>query len=504
MHSYRALLVAGLLFFGVTALADVTLAPVFTDHAVLQREKPLPVWGRAEPGERVTVSFSGQTIGTTTGADGRWIVYLAPLEASAQPAELVAVGKNEVRLRDVLVGDVWLCSGQSNMEWPVERSMNWEEEVATADFPLIRHIKFKKTVAKEPAETVADDGAGWRVCTPEVAKWFSAVGFYFARDLQPRIGVPVGLINATYGGTPIEGWLSPAALSDPAFAIVAERWRAAEASYPDDKARHDAAVAEWNAAEKAARERGEKFTVPWPAQPAGVKWYRPSGLYNGMIAPLMPVAVCGVLWYQGETNTDRPDEYGALFRKLITSWRAHLGQDDVFFFWVQLAAYSGGDSAATGWARLRDEQSSALALPRTGQAIAIDVGDPDDIHPTNKQAVGRRLALIARAKVYGSPVDHSGPVFEKAIREGAAMRVSFRHADNGLIARDKPLQSFQIAGADQKFYPAIAMIDGGSVVVSSPDVPEPVAVRYAWTNAPEANLYNGAGLPAVPFRSDDW
>ena len=505
MHTLRPLVVLSFIFACVPAFADVTLAPVFTDHAVLQREKPLPVWGNADAGEHVTVNFAGQTIGTVADKDGRWMVYLAPLTASAKPAELVVTGNNTVRLTDVLVGDVWLCSGQSNMEFTVERSMNAAEETATANLPLIRHLKIKKTIASVPADTVKDDGAGWRVCTPEVAKWFTAVGFYFARDLQPRIGVPIGLINSSYGGTPVEAWMGADALaSDPAFAVVGERWQKAMVTAPADRERFDAEVETWKAGEAAAKAKGEKYTAPWPANPPGVKWFEPGGLFNGMIAPLLPVAIKGVLWYQGETNGERPAEYHALFAAMITHWRAHLGQGDVPFFWVQLANFGGGYPDATNWAELRDAQTETLSLPNTGQALAIDIGNADDIHPTNKQEVGRRLALIARAKVYGGQVDFSGPVFKNAEREGAAMRVTFDYAGNGLIARDKPLQSFQIAGADQKFYPAVAKIEGDTVIVSAAEVTEPVAVRYAWTNAPEANLYNGAGLPAVPFRSDRW
>jgi sialate O-acetylesterase len=471
---------------------------------VLQRDKPLPIWGRADAGERVTVSFAGQSIGATTTSDGRWIVYLAPLAASSTPTDLIVTGKNTLRLTDIVVGDVWLCSGQSNMEWPVSKSLNAEEETAAANLPLIRQLKLARQISATPADT-ADTLGGWQVCTPQTAGNFTAVGFFFARDLQPRLGVPVGLLNSTYGGTPIEAWMSPPALaSDPAFTVVAERWTRATATFPEDQARYEAATAEWNPAETAAKARGEKYTAPRPRRPEGTPHFSPAGLYHGMIAPIIPAAIRGVLWYQGEANAARADEYTRLFGALITHWRAHLGQGDVPFFWVQLAAYAAGDADGTHWAKLRDAQTATLALPATGQAIAIDVGNPDDIHPTNKQDVGRRLALLARAKVYGGLVDFSGPVFKSAVREDAAMRVSFDYAGNGLIARDKPLQSFQIAGADQKFFPAIAKIERDTVLVSAAEVPEPVAVRYAWTNAPEANLYNGAGLPAVPFRSDVW
>jgi sialate O-acetylesterase len=390
------------------------------------------------------------------------------------------------------------------MEWPVSKSLNAEEEIAAANLPLIRQLKLKRQVSAAPADTV-DTLGGWQPCSPQTAGEFTAVGLFFARDLQPRLGVPIGLLNSTYGGTPIEAWMSvPALASDPAFAVVAERWAQATASFPEDQARYEAATAEWRAAEAAAKAKGESYTAPRPRRPDGTDLYRPTGLYHGMIAPILPAAIRGVLWYQGETNASRADEYARLFPALITHWRAHLGQGDVPFFWVQLAAYAADDATGTHWARLRDAQTATLALPATGQAVAIDVGDPDDIHPTNKQEVGRRLALLARAKVYGGLVDFSGPVFKNAVREGATLRVNFDYAGNGLIARDKPLQSFQIAGADQKFFPAIAKIERDTVVVSAAEVPEPVAVRYAWTNAPEANLYNGAGLPAVPFRSDAW
>jgi sialate O-acetylesterase len=501
----RLLAVLCFLIWRTSAFAAITLAPVFTDHAVLQRDKPLPIWGRATAGERVSVTFAGQTVGTTADKEGRWIVYLSPVAASSMPAELMVAGENTIRLTDILVGDVWLCSGQSNMEWPVERSMNAAEEITSANFPLIRHFKVKRTVAASPADTVESDHGGWRVCTPESVAKFTAVGFFFARDLQARLGVPVGLLNSTYGGTPIEAWMSaPALASEPAFAVVGERWQQASATYPDDQARFEAATAEWVAAEAAVKAKGETYKAVRPRRPAGTPWYGPASLYNGMIAPLLPTAVRGVLWYQGETNAPRATEYGALFRAMITHWRGHLGQGDVPFFWVQLANFGAGEPDATTWAQLREAQNSALTLPATGQAIAIDIGDPDDIHPTNKQEVGRRLALIARAQVYGGLTDFSGPVYREVTREGDALRVSFDFAGNALIARDKPLQSFQIAGADHKFFPAVARIERDTVVVSAAEVPEPVAVRYAWTNAPEANLYNGAGLPAVPFRSDEW
>ena len=499
---FRLCLLVGLSAAG--AYAEVVLAPLFRDGAVLQRDKPVPVWGTADAGEKVTVAFGGQSVSTTTGADGRWIVTLDALPAQATPAELVVTGKNTVAVRDVVVGEVWLLSGQSNMEWSVARSMNAKEEIAAANNPLIRHFKVARNVATEP-QTQA--GGTWNATTPETVGGFSAVGYYFARDLQRRVDVPIGLINSSWGGTPIEAWMSPLALaSNPAFAVVNERWAATLASYPQRKTAHDEAVAKWEADRAAAQAAKQPFTRNRPGDPAGPGHpSTPTSLFNGMINPLVPYALRGALWYQGESNAPRAAEYHALFAAMITHWRKHFGQGDFPFLWVQLANFKvNNDATGQTWAYLREAQTETLSLPATGQAVIIDIGDPNDIHPTNKQEVGRRLSLIARHQVYQQPGDHSGPVFERAAREGATLRVYFKYADNGLTAADKPLQAFELAGPDRKFYPAKAVIERNTVVVSAPEVTEPVALRYAWSNDPGANLFNGAGLPAAPFRTDTW
>jgi sialate O-acetylesterase len=455
--------------------ADVALAPLFADHAVLQQGKIVPVWGKADPGEHVSVTFDGQSVGATADKDGRWVILLTALAPSSTGAEMVASGrKNTVTLRDVLVGEVWLCSGQSNMEFTVDdprhpdfQLQNAAEEVANARFPLIRFFK----VAPQVAESPADGATGsWTSCSPGTVGAFSAVGYFFAREIHRSIGVPIGVITSTWNGTPVEAWMSPAALAgDPSFAVVRARWNRAPPDYPHRNS------------------------------------WEPAGLFNGMINPLLPYALRGVLWYQGESNAVRAGEYRRLFAAMITAWRSHLGQGDIPFFWVQLAGYQPpNDPGGAEWAGLREAQAQALSLPGTGMAVAIDIGDPKNIHPHNKQEVGRRLALIAKSKVYGRTVDCSGPVFAGAERVGSAMRVRFEFADNGLTAAGKPLQSFELSGVDRKFYPAAASIDRSAVLVQSPKVPEPVAVRYAWHDVQDANLYNGAGLPAAPFRSDDW
>jgi sialate O-acetylesterase len=515
---------AALLVLAGLARADVTLAPLFTDHAVLQRDKPVAVWGKADAGEKVVVTFHEQTQQTVAGSDGRWIVYLDASPASAEGADLSVTGKNNVTLKDIVVGEVWLCSGQSNMEFTVARAANAAPEIAAASFPLIRHVKVRNTVAESPAETVTT--SGWQAATPQTAGGFTAVGYFFARDIHQKLGVPVGLVHSSWGGTPVESWMSPAALaSNPAFKVADQRWAQTVAEYPAKKPAFEASLAAWTKAEAAARAdttaaaakmkpKGDPARLyaawlkahPKPRAPRGPgdSW-TPTGLFNGMINPLLPYGIRGALWYQGESNAERASEYHALFAAMITAWRAHFGQGDFPFYWVSLANYDGvgGDPAKTTYAFLREAQTQTLTLPNTGQALAIDVGDPNDIHPTNKQDVGRRLAMLAKNRVYGVTVDDTGPTFASLTREGAALRLRFTHA-SGLNAHDKPPHSLEIAGADKVFRPAVARIERDTLLVSAPGVKEPLAVRYAWKNQPDANLYNGAGLPAVPFRTDTW
>jgi sialate O-acetylesterase len=375
--------------------------------------------------------------------------------------------------------------------------------------------------------------SGWQLASPQTTGNFTAVGYFFARDIHQKIGVPIGIVNSSWGGTPIEAWMSPAALAtDPAFAVVNERWSQMLIGYPERKADYDVKLAAWTKAEAQVKpavlarvEAAARGSNPVRLDPAALynDWLRqnprpiaprgpdnpwsPTGLFNGMINPLLPYALRGVLWYQGENNTGRASEYHALFAAMITSWRAHSGQGDFPFYWVNLANFGApNDNRERGrtYAFLREAQTKTLVVPNTGQAIAIDVGDPNDIHPTNKQEVSRRLALLARNRVYDLVTDDTGPMFVSATREGAAMRVRFSHVSGGLVAHEKPVQALELAGVDRVFYPADGRIDRDTLIVMSFSVREPVAVRYAWTNSPEANLYNGAGLPAVPFRSDGW
>ncbi|MBL9209550.1 MAG: sialate O-acetylesterase [Opitutaceae bacterium] len=516
---------------GAGARADVTPAALFTENAVLQRDKPVPVWGTAAKGEKVTVTFGSQQRTATAGDDGRWIAILDPLPASTTGADLVIAAGNTITLRNVLVGEVWLCSGQSNMEWPLARTANAAADLAAANSPLLRHLRVEQNVAETPADAVKT--SGWQVSSPETAGGFTAVGYFFARDLHQKLGVPIGIIHSSWGGTPIESWLSPAALaSDPAFAVIGERWQADLAAYPSRKTEYEAALAAWTRSEAEARlaapgraaaakpgrggVRPDAAAVhqewlrqnPRPRPPRGPGDPRmPAGLFNGMINPLLPGALRGILWYPGEGNAARATEYHALFTALITAWRAHFAQGDVSFYWVNFAGYApAADLPGQGrtFAFLREAQTKALTLPNTGQAITLDLGENRNVPPAHLPEVGRRLALLARTRDYDLVGDDTGPTFVSASREGAALRVRFAHATGGLVAHDKPVQALELAGADRVFHPAEGRIERGTLLVSSPAVREPVAVRYAFTNFPEANLFNGAGLPAVPFRSDEW
>ncbi len=519
--------------------AEVKLAAVFTDHAVLQRDAAVPVWGTAKRGEKITVTFRGQTLATKADRDGRWRVDLAPMPAQPYPADLVVDGANTITLRDVVVGDVWFCSGQSNIEWPVRLSDNAATEAGTARFPLIRHFKVATQLAHgQPAAAVQ---GSWITCSPETAPHFSAVGFFFARDLHRDLGVPIGILDVTWGGTPIESWLAPAMLAaTPHAASVAKAWSQTVAEYPAKKAAHDQKMAEWQKRADAAQAAGRPEPADKPWRPAGPGLpEEPSVTWFGMVAPVVPYAIRGFVWYQGESNVGREAEYRDLFPALITGWRdawtaaaqpptppeeprkkkrtkdaapppaapVPPAAGPLPFLFVQLPNYADNNPAGTAWARLREAQAAALALPAVGMAVTIDIGESANLHPPHKQEVGRRLALVARAQVYGQGVDAAGPTYaDHTFDADGAVRIRFSNAEIGLVCRGPRVQGFLLAGADRVFRPAEARIEGDAVVVRSATVKTPMAVRYAFANdpLPDANLYNGAGLPAAPFRTDNW
>jgi len=464
---------------------QVQVHPLFGDHMVLQQGQQVPIWGTASPGEQVHVEFAGQKLTTKADASGLWSVELAPLKIG-KPRSLVIEATNRIVLEDILVGEVWLCSGQSNMEWPLSRAKDGSAEVAAATFPSMRLFHVGRNVCKEPVQK--PKSGAWQVCTPKNAGSFSAVGYFFGRHLHQCLDVPIGLIQSAYGGTPAEAWTSSRALAAPEFASICARWQ-----------RIDSDHAKWRAATAKAKAAGKEPPRPprWrnPLHP-----HRASGLYNGMVAPLLPFKIRGVIWYQGEANVGRAHEYRKLFPAMIRDWRRAFGQEDLPFLWVQLAPFRYGRCDRKACAELWEAQSMTLSLPHTAQAVALDLGNPKDIHPRNKQEVGRRLGLCAEGLVYGREVIWSGPVFKKLGLQGGKAILEFDHVHGGLVAGD----GFEIAGKDRVFHPATAKVRGDTVVVQSEAVASPVAVRYAWHDTATASLYNKAGLPASPFRTDDW
>lgn len=619
--------------------------PLFTDHAVLQRDVVVTVWGWTTPGNTVRIEFAGQRDRTTARNDGRWLARLAPMAASTQPRTMTIAtsdGRQRAVINDLLVGDVWICSGQSNMEWPVTASLNPEDEVARASHPSVRLFQVPKKIAYSPEEVPQ---SRWTECSSATVGGFSAVGYFFGRELNQRLGVPIGLINSSWGGTVAEAWVSAQSLHvmpefGPALAGVKElgetlksgnaeswieRWYAAHDPGTSGQWQSPEAPAEgwseiqlpaefealgWKAFDGIAWFR-KTFVVPqdWAGRDLTLElgriddidttwlngtrigskdnWLAPrqyrvpanavrpgtnllairvldtggdgglvgskehlkvfpvdkpetaialegawqgrlavpqskignnppypasnpntvTVLYNGMIAPLTGYGVRGAIWYQGESNADRAGQYRGLLPLLIRDWRARFAAGDLAFHIVSLANFTPTHPEPRDhpWAELREAQAYvARNMPNAGLALAIDIGDADDIHPRNKQEVGRRLALSALAQTYRQSIPWSGPWYRSMEIQGPRIRLQFDHVDGGLSAKDGPLKGFAVAGEDRRFVWADAVIDGNTVVVSSPKVTAPKAVRYAWDANPIANLYNGAGLPAVPFRTDDW
>ncbi len=641
------------------AEAAVTPNPLFTEHAVLQQGIPVPIWGTAEPGEAVTVALARQSVSTKAGADGRWLVHLAPLK-SGGPYTLTIAGTNKIVLGDILVGEVWVAGGQSNMErqlgprvgqQPID---NWEKEVAAADHPRIRHFGVAQEKSLTPLATVKGQ---WNVCTPEAVKDFTAVGYFFARDLEKARHVPVGIIHASWGGTPAEAWTSEAGLRRlPDFADTPEQLKTLIADPAAARRRYEAQLETWFLAHDSGSAEGRSWRDPaldteaWKTMKLpslweeagepdlnGVVWFRktfelpataaiaaaelqlgmvddidttwvngvkvgatfgynvvrkyplpagvlkpgrnvvvvrvldtgggggiwgdqklqlvftgkvpaealraaslgpgpapsvqpaeptidldgpwryrigmkleeappppmgitgdvmtPTVLYNGMIAPLLPYGIAGVIWYQGEANVRRERQYRSLFPATIADWRRAWGTELPFLF-VQIAPFREMTP------ELREAQLLTWQhTPRTAMVVTTDCGDANDIHPPRKQPVGARLALAARAVAYGERIEYSGPVFEALKVKGAKATLTFTHLGGGLVAKGGPLEGFTLAGRDGAFHPAHAAIHGKTVVVTSDAVPSPVEVRYGWANVPDGNLFNKAGLPASPFRT---
>jgi sialate O-acetylesterase len=489
------------------AVAAVQLPNLFSDHAVLQRDRPVRIFGWGQGGENVTVRFHGQTVTTQTDPFGNWEAWLNP-EAAGGPYTLAVSGDSTVtpiERKDILVGDVWLASGQSNMEFPLAGFTganpaplkDGEKEIAAANHPRLRLLIQKRATSTFPLTEVSDE---WTECTPETARHFSAVAYFFGREISEHEHVPVGLIDTSWGGTPAHSWISPEGLAAANLTSVFED----AGTIAQDQGRADQ-IRAYYAREDAALQAEGKPPASHPRVPAdhGGAW-TPGTLFNAMIAPYTRFTIKGVLWYQGETDSDakRAPYYARVFPALISDWRRQWGEGDFPFLFVQISSFN---STAAGWPLVRDAQRRTLALRHTGMAVTLDVGTPENVHPPDKQTVASRLALTARAEVYGEAVEYSSPEFLQAASEPNGMRVWFTHAD-GLTARDQEVGGFELAGDDHNFVPAMAKIEKigekDTVLVSSPKVTFPRFVRYDWSGVVTTFLYNRAGLPAGTFTSE--
>ncbi len=489
--------------------AEVRMPAIISDHMVLQRDRPLPIWGEADPGERVTVIIAGQTHDISADDEGRWCITLDPLSATtAQDKTLTMriVGQNTIELTDILVGEVWLCSGQSNMEFKLEKAQHATSEVEQASDVHLRLFQVARQQSFQPVFSV--EGT-WQLCQPQTARQFSAVGYFFGSELRKELDVPVGVIQSAWGGTPAEAWTTrDVMLSNKETRPIVERWDEATATFDQQIADWEQTVADWDAAQ-AANPNPESKKPKKPAFGRPNHPHRPSGLFHGMIEPLIPFGIRGVAWYQGETNRNRAYQYRWQLPLLIKDWRTHWGQGDFPFLIVQLPGFGPEQAEAvepSTWSELREGQLLTLRqVPNTGLIVTIDVGEADDIHPRDKKTVGHRLALSALHDVYRLNVVPSGPLVEDVQIKGSEAVVRFDHVGSGLATRDdEPLRGFAVAPVDGAFVWAEAMIQGDEVILHAPGNFKIDAVRYAWADNPNrANLINREGLPASPFRTDN-
>ncbi len=510
MRAWRVLFPVFVVAAAVPAAAAVRLPHIIGSHMVLQRDVPLPIWGWAEPGEEVTVKLGEGEATAKAAPDGTWQVRLPAMPVGG-PHAMTVVGKNRLELNDILVGEVWICSGQSNMDMGIRAVNNAEKEIADAKYPRIRTAWIPYRTSTTPQD---DADTSWMPCTPEsIAKrgffngGFTAVGYFFGRELHKELDVPVGLIHVAWGGTKIEPWTPRVGFTlVPGFDEQLKLIDGADAKYRQELRKAVADYEAWLPGAKKAVADGKPVTPPpaWPRHLLEDNG-QPTSIYNGMIHPLVPFAIRGAIWYQGESNHPDGMAYCDKMKALIAGWRKIWAQGDFPFYYVQIAPFNAiyqGDQLPRLW----EAQTAALAIPNTGMAVTTDIADLADIHPKNKQDVGRRLALWALARTYGrDKLVYSGPLYKSMNVEGREIRIAFEHTGGGLASRDgKPLTWFEIAGADRKFVKAEAKIDGDTVLVSSEKVAEPVAVRFGWSMAAQPNLMNREGLPASPFRTDRW
>ena len=508
----RAVFSLATLVFSTCCFGDVSLPSIFSNGMVLQQTSNVAVWGWADPGEKVNVKGSGEWLwgrNAVADAEGKWMVRI-PAPAAGGPYSLTVKGKNTIKLDDVLIGEVWICSGQSNMEmplqgWPNQPVENSEEEIKNANYSNIRLFNVPKRTSFEP---VYDCNAKWQVCSPESASIFSAAGYFFGREIHNNLDVPVGLINISFGASTAEAWMPEYVFENNEELksildikdILVKRAQETKAKYKSD-------LEEWKAKED------KTAAGPKPVMPYIYYQCIANTLYNGMRLAVQPYTIQGIVWYQGEGNTDRPYQYYKLFNKMVENWREEWGQEEFPFYYVQIASFVRGDlhnkvtvekgePQEDGWAQLREAQRLSLSVPNTGMAVAIDIGEANIIHPRKKLEVGQRLAAWALAKTYGKDIVYSGPLYKSMKIEGDQIRISFDHVNDGLEFKGDSLEGFAIAGEDGKFVWAEAEIEGDTVIVSSPEISNPVAVRYGWAKFPTCNRFNKNGFPASPFSTD--
>lgn len=501
------------LAMGCSSFAELKLATAFSDGMVLQRGQKVPVWGWADPGTEVSVSFAGKEKTVKADAAGKFMIRLKKMKASAEPQILVVKsGAEHIEIVNVLVGEVWLCSGQSNMAMTVGRSKDLDKEKAAANFPDIRMFLTARKTSYVPVDTCVGK---WIVCSPDTVEGFTAAGYFFGREIHKELGVPVGLLHSSWGGTCIEAWSPMSSLEK--YPTVMEYkagydLKADKYSEEAEEKRLATALSKWKEQTAKAKENGKKG----PKRPAKrnhphTNQNYPANLYNGMIHPHVPYGIRGAIWYQGERNAHTVEDamlYRELLENLVVQWRKDFGAE-LPFYAVQLVNYRKpqvNPVEDTGWAFIRESfLKFHQEVPNVGIAVGIDVGEEKDIHPKNKQAIGYRLAQQALAKTYGKEVVAGGPIYTSMKKEGEKIILSFDDLGSGLMEKGGALKTFAIAGSDATFVAATAVIEGNTVVVSSDKVAEPAAVRYAWADNPVGcNLYNKEGLPASPFRTDDW
>ncbi len=508
MTKLKFLTLALIISCAAVARGNVALPDVLSDGMVLQQNQKVPIWGKADPGEPITVRFAGQSKSTTAAEDGEWLIKLDPMKANATAANMTIAGRNTIELKDILVGEVWLVAGQSNMQRLLSETANGEAAIAAADHPQIRLFNVSRQVAFKHAPPPL---ARWRACSPQSVKEFSAAGYYFGVELETQLHVPIGLINASYGGSQAEAWTPVEYLVTSAdLKPTVDRTKIWDEERARVRVEYDEAIKKWRADADKATAAGARPS-PSPAVPDALREYRiAASIYDGMIDPLIPFYIKGAIWYQGESNEARAQQYGILLPTMIKAWRERWGEGDFAFGIVQLPNYREPkpEPADEAWSHIREAQRRTVDnTPNTGLIVTIDIGEAHDIHPKNKLDVGKRMARWALVDVYGRKVTKSGPMFRAAWNSGSQVTIAFDQVGQGLRARDgTDLSEFAIAGVDRKWYWAHAkIVSKNTVQVWSESVKQPLAVRYAFNNNPRnPNLTNDTGLPAAPFRTDNW